>query len=416
MGRDDTWQEWENIGDNRPPIYDDGEIRVVRASSVGGCLRSLAAWGQGVDGNQENVPVAMRRAWAEGHRNEPIILNLLRTRELGVKDRMGQETFEEWRPLDAYDVEMQGYATFEDTGQAKGQGRVVVPFHSLTPKVEIRAALDGVSRVFKSKVGKGLDKGTVAVVEAKAFSEATFQKWWKHGLEPFPYYQWQVSVQAHGTGLPVLFVVGVKDDEGVVQDIVTDFYPEPPMSLGALKARVMKLGKLIDKGDLDFQCDYRMFPCPHYFLHDDEEENGKAVKVRKKTEEIPDVGTLQLIAKRFAEAKAEQKRYREKVEKEVKKGEGIIKQWLLDHPEMEGEEVMVPVGDGEVVKMKFEVSGVKEVVHEAEPERVIEAREAWVEEIHHPATEREVIPAKEAWVEKVGTRRVSITAELEEGF
>lgn len=429
MSRDDTWQEWENVGDNRPPVYDDHiqpssgphkddfiTVRVFRASGLGGCDRSLTAWGQGVDGTQ-TIPDVIRRAWAEGHRNEPIILNLLYTRELKAKDREGNETVEVWRALDEYDIEMQGYGVMEDVGEAitdtestgpihARQAKVILPFHNLTHPTEIRASLDGVATIKASLVDRGLPKGTTAVTEAKAFAASTYDKWARHGLAAFPGYEIQVSIQGHGTGLPVLFVVGIKDDEGVVQDIVTDYFPVPPLSLGKLRARVAKLNRLIDAGSLDFACPKPlMYPCPHLFLHDDDE---RAVQVGVAAEDIPDVGVLQLIAKGFAEAK--------KVETEAaknrKKGEAIIKQWLLDHPEMEGQEILVPVGDGEFVRMKCDVGGLREVKHDAEPGRTIEAKPAWDETIHHEAEPEQVIPARDAWTKTTGTRRVTITAEV----
>lgn len=421
MSRDTTWQEWEAVGDNRPPVYEDPGIpcRVYRASGFGNCVRSLTAWGVGIEGDQA-PPETIRRAWAEGHRNEPVILNLLRTREVMSKDARGNRVDEAWQLLGEYEVENYGYGFYEDqTGDDGGskdggngglrQARVVVPMHGLTTPTEIRGALDGIAQVYATSIHSKMELRTRAVVEAKAFSRSTWDKYQRHGLEAFPYYAWQVSIQHHATGLPVLFVVGIKDDEGVVQEIVTDLITTPPLGLGALKARAVKLNRLIDTGSVDFSCDYQMYPCPHLFLHDDDE---RAVKVRVESEGIPDVGSLQLIGKKFAEARAAKKAFEDQHAKSLKEGEKIIKDWLLDNPDMEGKEVMVPVGDGEFVKLVCEVGGLKVVKHEAEPERVISAQEAWTETIVHPAVEEEVIPAKEEWEETTGTRRVTIRTEL----
>lgn len=376
--RNTTWQEWESVGDNRPPVYDDTiqprsgpyadepvTVRVFRASGFGNCDRSLVAWGMGIDGDS-SVPETMRRAWAEGHRNEPIILNLLRTRELKTKDRTGTETVEAWKLLDAYDIEAFGYGVVEQVGGGSGGGdgpehadqtKVIIPFHGLSTPSELRASLDGVAQVYASVEGKGLPTGTRAVAEVKAFAESTYTKWLRHGLEAFPYYEVQVSVQAHATGLPVLFVVGIKDGDGVVQDIVTDYYPTPPISLGKLKARVAKLNRLIEQGSLDFACpEPKMYPCPHLFLHDEEADKARVEEARVRADEIPDVGVLQMVMKQYAEAKAAI----DAAKPAVKEGDKIIKEWVKDHPEMAGKDLLIPVGDGEAFNFRVDVVPGKE--------------------------------------------------------
>jgi hypothetical protein len=356
MGRDDTWQEYEDIGDNRPPIYDDDGIRVFRASGLGNCDRSLVAWGMGIEGDQQ-APPTIRRAWAEGHRNEPIILNLLRTRELGTKDREGRTITESWKILDSYDIDiaLQGKVYWSEEKDGVQQPRLRLPFHGLSTPSEIRMALDGVVEVHSTGEGSEWDLGEVAVAEAKAFSEGTYAKYRRHGLAAFPYYETQVAIQMHATGEPVLFVIGIKDDQGVVQDIVTDVYVDLPMSLGKLKARVAKINRLIDAGSVDFPCPMPlMYPCPHLFLHDEDE---RVVEVRKSVEDIPDVGVLQMILKSYGDAKAFLKTPEVvDAQKVIKDGDKIIKDWINDHPEMADVGLDVPVGDGQTYKLKVKVT------------------------------------------------------------
>lgn len=397
--RNTTWQEWEGTGDNRPPVYQEDERWVFRASAFGNCMKSLVAIGMGHD--PMDAPEVIRRAWAEGHRNEPIILNLLKTREIGQKDTVtGDPALEEWRIWEPYDIEVRGLGVVSD-----GQLEVTM---NVPGGAIVRGHTDGIGNVWKVKddAGVTIPMGTVAVLEGKAFAESSWETFRRHGMEKFPYYAMQNSIYMHSTGLPLLFIIGVKDEEGVVQTIHTFFYTEPWYTIGQIKARSAKIRRLIGEGDISDPCEFEMYPCPVYYIHPDKSE--VAAEIRAKADEIPDVGSLQLIGKRYAEVRAQ--------EKEIKKvrdeGDKIIKAWIKDHPEMVGKEVEIPVGDGEAVVMTVTVDGVKEVVIPATDERIIEAKEAWSETIVHAAVPREVIPAEPERTETQGKPRVTIKTEL----
>lgn len=363
---DDKTPDIDHTGDNRPNIYPEADRIILRASSIGGCTRSLIALMLGHD--PAPPPEFMQKAYDEGNANEPVILNLLRTRELDQEDRHGVKATVEYRMLTEYEVESQGFGAVVGGGEDGTGGQLEVEVYGITDadgkQWVVRGHTDGIAQAFKLKLGgeaNGLNLRDRVVVEAKAFSEGTYRKWRdaaeKGGLaavwEAFPYYGWQASVYSCATGLPVLFVIGVKDADGVVQDIVTYLVPldEMPFGKGKIKARVAKIKRGVEEGRVDIACDQATYPCPVFYLHDEDHDGERSREVRLRQEDIPDVGTLQLILAEYAEVRREEKALKKKREE----GDAILKQWIKDHPEMEGDDVYVEVGGGEKVKLRVKV-------------------------------------------------------------
>jgi len=83
-----------------------------------------------------------------------------------------------------------------------------------------------------------------------------------------PLYHWQMAVYRHVMGLPVMLMLGVKDDDGKVA-YLTEQDNVQVAGLVAVKLRVMQIEQHISDGTWP-SCSYRMFPCPFPELCDDE--------------------------------------------------------------------------------------------------------------------------------------------------
>lgn len=165
------------MGDNRPPVYIEGDNLIIRASAIGHpCLWELIAAGQGEP--MAPVPNVLRRAFDEGNLLEPVIIRRLE-RDYGFRFESHQSEGELWL----------------------GKG-VAVRYHS-----------DGVARV-QTDAWHLSDR---MVVEVKALSDALWQIARRHTVGGvMDEYNWQLSVMMEGEGLPGLWVAynkGLPPDE-----------------------------------------------------------------------------------------------------------------------------------------------------------------------------------------------------------
>lgn len=217
----------------KPAAYLEGSTAVYRASSITACTKSLVAARLGLDGDAP--PESMQRRFDDGHLHEPAILAEVERRyECTIPDDSKQKRYE----LD------------------------------VMPKVIVRMHLDGIAHGVES----GLD---MWVTEAKALAQSTYDDWMKNGFKNFPYYAAQVSLQMEATGLPLLFAVKNKNSGKVDIKKIED---QPPIHLNG---KVLDLAGVLNrikvaeirarKDDLPGPCDVRMFPCPFYRLHEDDE-------------------------------------------------------------------------------------------------------------------------------------------------
>lgn len=225
------------MGDDRPNVYVEDGVVIYRASSLGNCIRSLVA--SRLEMEPMPHPEFLLKAFDEGNRNEPIILQHLNDN---------------------------GY-TLENTGEGE-QLEVEIPIGT---GIKIRCHPDGIGY-------KDLDVDQRRVIEAKAFGKTLWDKYHKTGIDSFPYYRMQVSIEMAGTGLPCLFVVGLKNvDEGMVCDqFVTTLIEKPPIGIGEIKLKVLQIEKWAKKGELP-PCDYDQYPCQFYHLHDEDNDQGGTV-------------------------------------------------------------------------------------------------------------------------------------------
>lgn len=246
------------MGDDRPVTYVDEVTGMViyRASGTGNCIKGLVASRLGV--TPEAHPDWLLEKFDQGNRAEPIILK-----------RFTDETG--WKLLDPHDA-----TSYKDLGGMvcreahDNQFTLEIPVGS---KVLIRCHLDGIGYCYADQVGEdgGSRVGETRVVEVKAFAQSTWDKYVRQGIMAFPYYSTQLAIQMYGTGLGAVFIVALKDEDGELTDQwKIDYFDEPPVNMGAIKAKVAKVEGYVARGEMP-GCDWNQYPCQYYFLHDEPE-------------------------------------------------------------------------------------------------------------------------------------------------
>jgi hypothetical protein len=170
-------------GDNRPPVYPEGDNLIIRASALGSsCLWELAAAGQGYEPG--TLPASLQRAFAEGHALEPIIINRL-TGDYQVHFLSHQNEYD-WM------IEPGLIVRFHPDGEANLGSQ----FYSLT---RINHNLRYIDKV-------ELPPRTV-IVEVKALSDVLWQKFVKGGMATvIDEYPWQLSSMMTYASQPGLWV------------------------------------------------------------------------------------------------------------------------------------------------------------------------------------------------------------------
>lgn len=258
------------MGDDRGSVYEDHDGRYVfRASALGGCMSSLVRHGMGM--TPEPFPASMYDRFEEGNVAEPVMLGWLNSPSGG------------WKVWDENDLEVfvgqhNGRMQYlEDDGDGKAQAEFDIPVGS---KGLIRVHPDGIGTCFlltpeAKKNHPGLETGVQAVLEAKAFGPDFYKKFKREGIDGFSYYKYQVSVEMAATGMPCVFIVGQKDEDGIIKPdkIEWELITEPPIPLPKLKVRVMKAIAAIEAGEIP-PCDQKMYPCGFWRDHDTESETS----------------------------------------------------------------------------------------------------------------------------------------------
>lgn len=236
---------------DRPSVqYDDGaDAWWIRASALGGCIRSLVATGRGVE--PQPVPDWMQEKYDEGHHAEPVI------EKLAMEQR-------ELVPME----------THKGLHVSFTHGDQVVNVSGSVDNFAIHRGGLGVPNQIDEY--KALGKTYVNAIERLGENPD-----WRDVLKVLPApYSTQISVYMHGAAarfgqmIPVALVVGKKNEGGAVDGIMPIVYiPEPPVSLEEIEKRAKLIVDMVDAdGDGEFpDCDVKQYPCGHFFLHDDEE-------------------------------------------------------------------------------------------------------------------------------------------------
>lgn len=238
------------VADNRPSRYEEDGRIIYRASALGSCMKSLVALGLGM--TPVDWPDWLYRKFQEGIDGEPVVVDMLR---------------ENWRIVD----EEEGhYYQWHD-----GQLFVEVPVGT---RVVIRGHGDAIGTCYKTPVyeyGESeWETGDKRLIEVKCCSA----EYARVVLRTLPLmYKVQVSVYGGFYGLPIMLVIGVKDKDGKVVNILSQMIDEPPMTMAQVKQRVMQIESWIGDGELP-DCDYRQWPCAFPYLCDEPMYGNEATR------------------------------------------------------------------------------------------------------------------------------------------
>jgi len=350
------------MADHRPDVYYSDELKrwVFRASSITRCDRSLVAAALGHEA--QPAPAVLQRAWAEGTHGEDRVLELFRKGGTywhpDSPALKSEGTMTRFKPLDVHDAK-----SYHQFGVPFNRVRLELldddQFTMETPvgsKAVIRGHLDGVAECFQGPVGTADDwKGRRFVEEAKLFGVDYFKAWVKNGMaDPkFTMYAWQLALYMDGTGLPAYFIVGEKkrwdDDAGDFATPIHERYDldhvhvtrfdEPPASIGFIKAKVLRLVALIEKGEMP-PCDQTQYGCAYPHLCDDRATvaatvQGRLVEIGSpdaKPEPVKVEGELALKVERLVE------------EWEAAKKEGAYYKTIADSARKRLDEALIEVG------------------------------------------------------------------------
>lgn len=239
--------------DHRPDVYQEDGTWVFRASSLGGCTRSLVLTALGEQGNRTK-PTHVQKGMDEGTAAEATILSAARNHG--------------WKPLPitAKDLSLAQYGEIDATGQ------LVVEF-PVGAKAIVRLHPDGIAQKFRTQEpdAKWRDDDELQarrVMEAKALKNPPKTA---AGIAGLHGYGWQFAAEMAGTGLPMLLLVGAKGDDGTVKvgDVTPYWIDEPPYTMGQIKGRVLRIVGMIERAKKEGvkgipDCDVKQFPCPHF--------------------------------------------------------------------------------------------------------------------------------------------------------
>ena len=254
------------MSDDRPDVYEDDNGLVFRASSFGACSKRLVLAGQGIA--PAPWPEDLLKAFAEGNANEDAIL----------RSGSGQKHQVRWFNYTERDEFVPFSWTVRDPqhpSSYRGVGDEVLrtphdgPFTVSmgVPGGTIFGHMDGIAHVH-STTSAAWDNGTAFVLEVKAFGDAYWKKFCAEGIDGFPQYQMQVSVYGHAANLPVLFVVGHKDENGEVFEYRAEWLAvEHLIPKGVIVMRAAQISWALEHGDIP-TCENEVYPCPYFFMHE----------------------------------------------------------------------------------------------------------------------------------------------------
>lgn len=242
------------MGDDRPNVYREGDQWIIRASAIGGCMRSLVAAGRDVEPNA--TPEWMQEKFDEGKAAEPIIAEWYHTKN------SVEPLDEEW----AAD-HMKHLARVDGQWEFNLQVR---------PNIVVRGHFDD---IVCEVVGKGetfTDYDFIGV-EYKAVGKDLFAQIANHGAAAKATYEWQVGCYMAATNLPWDFVAVLKNEDGTVTEIVdhtTRYYTIPPVMRTEIEDRALEVIDWVENRAYDEYppCALPLqYPCPYFLLHDEEE-------------------------------------------------------------------------------------------------------------------------------------------------
>lgn len=302
--------------DNRPPRYTEGkgaDKRVIyRASSLGMCDKAMVALSMGYD--PRAFPQWFQEILDEGTRSESTIRTM-------YEDKLRDG----WPEVKVVDV-----------------GKVLEM--EILEGVWLRGSIDGML----------MTQNVPTLFEAKKIRDSGWAQYLRVGVEYQNNYPMQTSAYIHmleeelGIQPDMAFVGGHMENKGTeeepdwqITEVDQHIYVDPPISLRAIKKRIVGLERLISetKAIGDLQCgDQRMFPCPVFYLHDEDEEE---------TPERPSTELIEANVREYDTLEADRIKGQaaEKRQKQIKDG---VTAWLKASGQENGDVCKVNLGDIDV--------------------------------------------------------------------
>lgn len=219
-----------SVADNHDATYVDPDGTIIyRASSLGRCIRGLVASRLGIT----PIPPSdhMQAIFDAGHRSETMIEDKLREAGWLELGRQQEIVFMKW--------------------MARG--------------IEIRGHIDAV----------GTDRNTKRwLMEYKSFSVDHYEKFKNREMNlvvDYPAYAYQTSIYGLAMNLPVMFVVGKREEDGTISEVTTREVPNPLIGLGGVWDRVDEIERLVKKGEYPACAVKKDYPCPFVHIHDEDD-------------------------------------------------------------------------------------------------------------------------------------------------
>ena len=266
-----------DLQDNRPSVYWEGDKAVFRASSLGGCTKSLIALAMGM----EPLPPMdwQQKIYDFGHEAEPYIVK-------AVSDMLDL-------PIEA------------------GQPEVEI---DVLNKATIRGHVDG-------DIIDPRTQQLISTLEAKTFGKTLMGVFENGGLDALfeaePYLAWQGSVYFYARGeLPLTYAIYDKR-AGEPWDLSLDELKdaisiremnEAPISKGRLLAKPLQVIKAAETGDLPVECDVRSAFCSVPYMHEDDDLEGADSLDDYEPVTVETQEKIASFAATYAKARAEAKR------------------------------------------------------------------------------------------------------------
>ncbi len=258
-------------------VRDDGAV-AIRASALGRCSRYLWAMLDDIEPAGEEFNF-LARAAEEGQLHEPAIRETLNTR---------------------YDHDVSG-------------DQEPVELWIIPDKLVVVGHIDGVCRNHNK------------LTEIKTMSRRVFDDWVDKEWDSKPTYAWQLSAYMFAMGWPDE-IVGAeyavkRRDDGLlwVQD-----YDKPPISLKQVRKKAIGVLKAWKSGAMP-ACDVEnRFPCPVFFLHDEDEPTPKEYR------DEPDLDALAAMYVEIGLIMSDLKRERDLIKEQMAEFRDGRDQWATE--------------------------------------------------------------------------------------
>lgn len=229
---------------------------IIRASALGGCMRSLIAAGRDVEPTA--TPDWLQAKFDEGHAGEREIAKWY-YQKTGHTRFDGQAAYADYMKP--------SLVWIPDDDQWEFNLRVA-------PNVIVRGHFDDIVINPRPRGGDNVDVDFLGV-EYKLLAPSTYAKATGSAhLDVLPTYPWQMGCYIAASGFYFDWVTVEKNEDGTPNLERTDItrLNDPPRTLKEITARATEVIDWIENRAYDEYpaCDVEQYPCPYFLLHDEE--------------------------------------------------------------------------------------------------------------------------------------------------